>query len=170
MESKDPAKEGKNPLLFLLVLINTGFIGFIFYQQSQLGREVDTLTKKSSYSTDTTKLLPHIPKPSDGHVISTHEFGDFSVNLARPNGPQRFIKLSLTFIVETPTNNKLKEILNKSSDLRDEIITILNKLTPRDVLKREGREVLKNILKDHINGRLKDDKVRRILFTRFTVS
>lgn len=113
---------------------------------------------------------PHLPKAKENFTIVEYPFGDFQVNLARPSGPQRFIKLNLTLLVETPLTKNLAEIINKTPTLRDEIISILNKKTPQDILKLEGREVLKNILKQHLNSKLKDDKIKRILFTKFTVS
>lgn len=168
--SDSESKKNKNPLLFLLVLINTGFILFILGQQFKLGDEVDKLTRKESNFPSEAKLLPHLPKPSENKVISNYELGDFSANLARPSGPQRFLKTTIILIIETPKNNKLLETINKSSSIRDEVIALLNKQTPRDVLKLEGRDVLKNIIKTHLNKLLKEDQVRRILFTKFTVN
>lgn len=169
MSESDPKKKS-NPLLFLLVLVNTGFILFILTQQLKLGDEVDKLTKKSSNFSSTANLLPHLPKPGENKVISNYDMGDFSANLARQSGPQRFLKASIILIIETPRNNKLLETINKSSSIRDEIIALLNKQSPRDVLKLEGREVLKNTIKGHLNKIMKDDQVRRILFTKFTVN
>ena len=93
-----------------------------------------------------------------------------TVNLARPSGPQRFITLSMVLILETPQDKPTDEMTNKIPTFRDEIIDILNTKTPQEILKLEGREVLKNIIKNHLNQSLKTDKVRRILFTQFKVS
>lgn len=150
--------------------MNTGFIVFILLQQLQLGEEVDKLTQKNYDQSASTELLPHLPKASENKVISNFELGEFSANLARPSGPQRFLKATIILIMETPRNNKLLETINKSSSIRDEVISMLNKQTPQDVLKLEGREVLKNKLKSHLNKILNDDQVKRILFTRFVVN
>lgn len=166
-------KPEKNPLLFLLVVINTIFIVFIMTRQMSITEKVSQMTAKETQvavESGDSFQSPHLPKPKDNYTIVEYPFGDFQVNLARPRGPQRFIKLNITLIVETPLTKNLSEIINKSPTLRDEIISILNKKTPQDILKLEGREVLKNILKEHMNSKLKDDQIKRILFTRFTVS
>ena len=164
-------KPEKNPLLFLLIIINTIFVVYILTRQMNMVDQVSKLTaSESRVVMDEGFRSPHLPKAKENFTIVEYPFGDFQVNLARPSGPQRFIKLKLTLLVETPLTKNLSEIINKTPSLRDEIIGILNKKTPQDILKLEGREVLKNILKEHMNSKLKDDKIRRILFTRFTVS
>ena len=164
-------KPEKNPLLFLLILINTIFMVFIMMRQMSITEKVSELTATESTSSVSEDFRsPHIPKAKENFAIVEYPFGDFQVNLARPSGPQRFIKLKITLLVETPLTKNLAEIINKTPTLRDDIIGILNKKTPQDILKLEGREVLKNVLKEHLNQNLNDDKIKRILFTRFTVS
>ncbi|MEC7277630.1 MAG: flagellar basal body-associated FliL family protein [Bdellovibrionota bacterium] len=165
-------KAPKNPLLVLLVLVNT--IGALYLLQKQFSyqSEVDTAITKSKEgaSPDSAKTLPHIPKAKAEHKIVEYPFGDFSVNLARPSGPQRFIKVTITLLVETPLKNDLTEIINKAPSLRDDIIALFNNQSPEEVLKLEGRSVLKNKIKEVINSALKDDEVLQVLFTKFMIS
>jgi flagellar basal body-associated protein FliL len=166
-ESKKP---DKNPLLLILVMINTVIVVFVLMKQLSIDSTVDKLTVRVSSAGQDSVKSPYFPKAKDNFTIVEYPFGNFTANLARPSGPQRFIKLKLTLLVETPLTNNLAEIINKTPTLRDQIIGILNTKEPKDILKLEGREVLKNILEEHINSKLKDDKVRDVLFTQFTVN
>ena len=160
----------KNPLLFILVVVNSLVAFYLLSNQYDYEDKVNKLVDQSASAAEKSFESPYIPKPKEGSNIAEYPFGNFSINLARPSGPQRFIKVDITFIVETPADNDLTEIINKTPGLRDEIIGIFNNQTPRDVLKLEGRSVLKNLLKNHINRQLKDDEVLKVLFTKFTVS
>ena len=171
--SSNKEEENKsNPLLLTLVLFNTIFVGYLLYQQSQLTSEADKLIAKK------TAIIPEQKdgqnqfdiKPKDGFIIQEFPMQTVTANLARPDGAQRFITLTMVFILETPQDKPTDELTNKIPTFRDEIIDILNTHTPAQVLKLEGREVLKNLLKGHLNRELKNDKVRRILFTQFKVS
>ncbi len=163
-------KAPKNPLLAILIIINTLIAVFLLFNQYSINDEVDKSTTKSSPPVQKPIQSPYIPKAPEGKKIVEYPFGDFAINLARPSGPQRFIKISITLLVQTPIDKDLTEIINKTPTLRDEIISIFNNQTPQDILKLEGRGVLKNILQKHINSQLKDDEILRILFTKFTVS
>lgn len=169
-QSENQKEKKKNPLLNLLVFVITGMAIFLFVQQLK----IQDLANKVSPSTPNVKVgndqSPYYPKAKESFSIVEYPFGDFTVNLSRPSGPQRFLKVEMVFLMETPTNDKLREIINNQPTLRDEVINIFNNTSPKDILKLEGREVIKDILQKHINHKLQTDKVRRILFTRFLVS
>ena len=172
-EAPKKVEENKStPLLLTLVLFNTIFVGYLLYQQSQLASEADKLIAKKMAVTPEDKdgQNQFDIKPKDGFIIQEFPMQTVTANLARPDGAQRFITLTMVFILETPQDKPTDELTNKIPTFRDEIIDILNTHTPSQVLKLEGREVLKNLLKGHLNRELKNDKVRRILFTQFKVS
>jgi len=163
-------EQGKNP--FLMILLSTMTIGacLLIYKQFEIQRIAYSITNKYSSLDDNILVSPYFPKAKENFSIMEYPFGYFSVNLARPSGPQRFLKVKMIFLVETPTNDKLKEIINNTPTLRNEIINIINTTEPKEVLKLEGRQVLKDLLEKHINQKMKNDKVRKILFTQFLVS
>jgi len=164
--------EKSSPLLITLVIINTIFVGYLLYQQTRLTDITDSVIS------DKAKVIPTSKDgqnqfeviPDDGNLIQEFPIETITANLSRPSGPQRFITISMVFIIETPQDQATDEMTNKTPAFRDEIIDILNTQSPQDILKLEGREVLKNLLKNHLNQNLKADKVRRILFTQFKVS
>ncbi len=171
-EINENEESKSNPLLFFLVVINTIFVGYLLFQQSKLSSEADEILAKQSavIPAETNGQNQFDLKPKDGFIIQEFPIETFTANLARPDGPQRFITVTMVLILETPQDKPTDELTNKVPTFRDEIIDILNTHTPDQVLKLEGREVLKNLLKTHFNQELKNDKVRRILFTQFKVS
>ncbi len=162
----------KNPLLFILVIINTVFVGFLFMKQGELSELADEVLSEQTKTISPEKQgQNHFEiTPGEGNIIQEFPIDPITANLARPDGPQRFLSLTMVLVLETPQAQALDELTNKLPTFRDEIIDILNTHTPAQVLKLEGREVLKNLIKKHLNQSLKSDKVRRILFTQFKVS
>lgn len=160
----------KNPLLALLVIINTFFMAFIFFKQMSITEVVDKITSKAPVTSSMKDELPYLPKAKAGSIIKKYSFGSFTANLARPSGPQRYITLDIVLYLETLSSSPLLEMENKKPDLRDEVIAILNTKTPKEVLKLEGRGILKSLLKNHLNGSLKSDQVKDILFVKFLVN
>ena len=173
IEGQSPGNtEKSSPLLITLVLINTIFVGYLLYQQTRLtditNNVISDKTKVISTSTGGQNQFEVIP--NEGNLIQEFPIETITANLSRPSGPQRFITISMVFILETPQDRPTDEMTNKTPAFRDEIIDILNTQSPQDILKLEGREVLKDLLKNHLNQNLKEDKVRGILFTQFKVS
>lgn len=163
-------KKVKNPFLTILVLIITVVSFLLLFKQLEIQKEAEKLSEDVSVVPEGVVTSPYYPKAKENFSIVEYPFGNFTANLARPSGPQRFLKVTMVLLVETPTNDKLKEIINNTPTLRDEIINIFNTTTPNDVLKLEGREVMKNLLLKHINHKLKTDTIKGILFTQFLVS
>jgi flagellar basal body-associated protein FliL len=162
-----------SPLILLLIVSNTFLVGYLLYQQRKLSSLTDSIiTKKNEHQmVEQQKGQNSIElTPKKDFIIETFPMKSITANLSRPNGPQRFITIEMVFMIETPQSKPAEEITNKMTNFRDEIINILNTLSPQDVLKLEGREVLKNKLKMHMNQNLIDDKVKRILFVQFKVS
>lgn len=163
-------KKVKNPLLTILVVIITILAFSLLFKQFEIQREAEKLFEQPSSAPQGTVTSPYFPKAKENFTVVEYPFGRFTANLARPSGPQRFLKVTMVLLVETPTNDKLKEIINNTPTLRDEIINIFNSTTPRDILKLEGREVMKNLILQHINNKLKTETIKGILFTQFVVN
>lgn len=163
-------QEKKNPLLALLIVINTAIVAIILFKQMGMSEEVEKLTSSIEVNTSSETALPYIPKAKPGSTIREYPFGKFTANLAKPSGPQRYITLEIVLYLETLSSKPLLEIENKKPGLRDEIISILNTRTPEEVLKLEGRGILKNLLKNHLNNQMKSDQVKELLFVNFLVN
>ena len=132
--------------------------------------QVELITKGKGSAPSNTRELPYLPKAKSGSVIKEFNFGKFTANLAKSDGPQRYITIEVVLYIETLAGAALLEIENKKPNLRDEIISILNTRTPQEVLKLEGRGILKSLLKNHLNNDLKSDQVKELLFTKFMVN
>lgn len=180
LDKKTHSSNGpSSPLLKLLLFLNTFFILYLFFSQIHLDSKADKIVSSRSNPEIEAENFSEEENPSssskamaprNGFVLNEFPLETITANLSRPRGPQRFITLSIVLVMETQAKNPLEETFNKLSDLRDYIISTLNKLSPQEALKLEGREVLKNTLKENINQKLKDDQVKELLFTTFKVS
>jgi flagellar basal body-associated protein FliL len=159
-----------NPLLVLIILINTIFVIFILIKQFQ----INDLSNVSSTETSTvTEGSP--PTMYNGltarkeHSFGQIEFKELHANFQKDRGPKRFLKLSFILIVDTPQNNPLAEIQSMKPKLRDGIYSIINNIKSKEALRLEGRSSFKIKLINKINKILKKDKVVRVLFKTFLV-
>lgn len=167
--AEEDTKGQKNPLIFLIIVINLGITLFLLINQLKLDSDTQKIIDQGMPVPRTENPLPYNLVAQEGNSIQEYEMNDFSANLLRKSGPQRYLKMGMTLMVETSTKLALTEMANKTPDLRDEIISIINDTEAKDVLKLEGRSVFKNKLIRELNLKLKDDKVRSILFTQFTI-
>ncbi|MFZ5943699.1 MAG: flagellar basal body-associated FliL family protein [Bacillota bacterium] len=89
---------------------------------------------------------------------------EFTVNLANSNG-RRF--LMTQFSLEVENKKVLKEIEEKLPVFQDRVIIILSSQTAEELNTVEGKENLKKLLTDNINGILSEGKILNIYFNNF---
>lgn len=156
---------GQKPiLLIILVIINmlvVGGVGFMLY--------------KSRANEDAQPKLEHViqgeaqaqaedklePKNAIGTVVPLETF---IVNLAGSKG-RKVAKVNME--IEVVGEKGLEEIENRKAQIRDIIIIILSSKTYEEVSTREGKENLRNEVKDTINSFLVQGKIAKVFFTEF---
>ena len=159
----------KNPILIILVIINTIGVVLLFISQNSLNEKMIRSSNEFSESTATqVKLIQKETK--EGFTLSELKVAPLAINLAKESGPQRYIKIHMAFQIETPSSSRNLEISSKMPTIRDEIVRYLNRKTEQDILKYSGKEVVKNHIIDYSNKVLKKDQVVDIFFTRFEVN
>lgn len=171
------ASSGKNPLLVILVLVNTiavGAIGFFQFQNHKklnaLPTVVDVLNQQMA-----NEAGGHAPAAAGGeHAAPVEEEGllyqldPFTANLARGEGPSRFIRL--TVVLKFNKDAKKEEIDAKKPQISDAIISMLNSKKPEDLLKSEGKAFLKEEIKNSINTFMVDGQVVDIFYVAFQIN
>ena len=164
-------EEKKNPLLVILVTINTLVVLFLVYTQMNLGTLQNSIIDETKTTGQGPLSLPphHDKKVRDGHVIEDLVFPEMDANFETKSGPRRFLKFSFILAVETPQDNPLEEIKNMKPTLIDDLYSLINKTTSKSVLRREGKESFKASLIKQINKSLKKDKVIKVYYTKFIV-
>lgn len=88
----------------------------------------------------------------------------FVVNMAGSRG-RRIARVSMEFEVD---NDKVRdEIDSRTAQIRDIIIIILSSKTLESVSGKEGKDALREEVRDTVNGFLTKGKIKKIYFTEF---
>jgi len=154
-----------NIIVIVLVVINTlivGAIAFMVYTSKQMEAanpgidavvrgEIQTQAQEAAAKKQQTKVLLG--------------FKEFVVNLSGSRG-RRVVKATIE--LELPNEESKKEIERRGPQIRDQIILILSSRTFEDIAGKEGKEQLRNDIKNAINPSLPEDlKILNVYFTDF---
>lgn len=103
-------------------------------------------------------------KPGGTASLAVYKMEPFLVNLADP-GQLRYLKV--TFHVETHQNRE--EFEKRLPQSRDSVLTVLASKNSRDLMTSEGKNALREEIKEKMNHLLTETKVRNIYFTEFVI-
>lgn len=93
----------------------------------------------------------------------------FAVNLSTPGGTQpKFVRVNIS--LEVGTDEVEGEITQKMPQVRNAIIDLFNSKRPTDLATSEGREGLKDEIRDALNSFMVSGKVKGVFFTNFAVT
>lgn len=182
-EDSKPAS-AKNPLLVVLVAVNTIAvlaIGFFQFQnhkkltsvttaadvmQQQLANEAGAgaATEGEGGAAGASGAQKVEPK-SEGLL---YPIDPFTANLAQGDGPRRYIRISL--VLKFTKETKKEEVDARKPQISDTIISMLNAKKPEELLKREGKEYLKEEIKTSINNFLVDGHLEEIYYVGFQIN
>ena len=112
----------------------------------------------------------------DGHGAPAAKKGDqvvtldqFTVNLSTSVGtPPRFARVVIA--LEVPHGDTANEITQKMAPVRNAIIDLFNSKRPSDLQTGEGRNFLKEEIRNALNSFLVTGKVKGVFFSNFAVS
>ncbi len=150
------AREGKkkSPLKMVIMLVIVAMVGFMAYTYLQ---KSGILGKQNPSDTQKTKVKEE--------VIYVFE-GNFLVNLVDEDTP-RYLKFVLGVSL---SDKKLEnEIKKKSVELRDAIILTASAQSFEELTKPEGKEHLKKLIIERMNGILTTGKVEKVYFLDFVI-
>jgi len=149
---ENPKKHAKSfKLLFigaggLVVLLLIGGVVYFFF-----------LSSSSSDSSEG-------KKPKENVASAIHKMDPFLVNLADP-GQLRYLKVTLH--IETPL--KGEEYEKRLPQLRDSVLSVLSSKQFKDISTSDGKNVLREEIKEKMNQLLVETKVQNIYFTEFVI-
>lgn len=193
-ESAGAAPSGKNPLLVVLVLVNTIAVGAIGFFQFQNHKKLNSVTTAADVMKqdlasggehaaaaegggghgEKKAAGGHGEKGKEGEVEGVKADGllypldAFTANLAPGEGPRRFIRISL--VLKFNKEAKKEEVDARKPQISDTIISMLNAKKPEELLKKEGKDYLKEELKSSINSFLVDGQVVDIYYVGFQIN
>jgi len=166
----DKVAGAKNPLLTILVLINTIAVGGVAYFQMNLHKKLSTQPdvrdivtaemKKQTEEKETGKA-----REQDGILFPLE---GFTANLAQGDGPRRYVRMNAVLKFSKDSNEQ--EFKAKKPQIRDSVISILNSKRPADLLKIEGKKFLKEEIKSSINSFLVDGNVIDVFYVSFQIN
>ena len=93
----------------------------------------------------------------------------FTVNLATPGSVNpRFVRVNIA--VEVPNGDVESEVSQKMPQIRNTIIDLFNSKRPGDLATGEGRDYLKEEIRNALNAFLVTGKVKGVFFTNIAVT
>ena len=155
--------EGKSKLLMGLVVVNMLVVfgvGFMLWkskhtQSSDPSKEIEQVIEGEKK----TQLAEKSQGEEIGKVVPLETF---IVNLAGSKG-RKVLKVNME--LEVKGTDVIQEIDNRKAQIRDFIIIILSSKTFEEVSTKEGKDNLRNEIKDNINTFLVKGKVSNVYFT-----
>lgn len=189
------ATSGKNPLLVVLVIVNTLAVLGIGFFQFQNHKKLNAVTTASDVMQQQLAGEHGGGEAADGeaaggeapaaggehgaagaagaaHPVKTdglmYPIDPFTANLAQGDGPKRYIRISL--VLKFTKETKKEEVDARKPQISDAIISMLNAKKPEELLKREGKEYLKEEIKTAINNFLIDGRLEDIFYVGFQIN
>ena len=162
----------KNPLLMIVLLLNTVAMGAVAYlQYSSFQKEAARPSIRDIVAAElkikeeeSSKLNTGEAQEEDGVLFP---LDPFTANLAQGDGPRRYVRLNA--VLKFSKKSSEEEFKARKPQIRDTIISTLNSKRPEDLLKVEGKNFLKEELKAAINTFLVDGEVIDIFYVGFQV-
>jgi len=165
-KSVEPDKSKKTPNSLKLLLIGgTGLLVLLL-----IGGGVAFLFLSSSSSEDPSfmgrvkGMVSGGKKTAETASVAVHKMEPFLVNLADP-GQLRYLKVTL----HVETHQRGDEFEKRLPQSRDAVLTVLSSKNSRDLMTSEGKNALREEIKEKINHLLTETKVRNIYFTEFVI-
>lgn len=187
---------GPNKLVLILTAVNVvatlGMVGIMFmsFQKDKGHASVDDIAVKAHGEADTGH---DEAKKDDAHGGGDHggghggghgeakaekkksaDFGkmvtleQFTVNLSTPGAvTPKFVRVAVS--LEVPNEDAEGEVAGKMPQVRNTIIDLFNSKRPGDMATAEGRDYLKEEIRNAINGFMVTGKVKGVFFTNFAL-
>lgn len=159
------SKSGTKPaLLYILVVINmlvVGGVGAMVYLGKKKEAEHATIEKVVEGEHQAQK---EETEKADEFVGKMIPMETFYVNLAGNRG-NRLLKVNMELEVES--EKVIEEIEKRKPQIRDIIIIILSSKTFKDLESKQGKEGLRDEIKDAVNSFLTKGKIKHVHFTEF---
>ena len=186
---------GKNPLLVILVVVNTLAVCAIGFFQFQNHKKLTAVTTAADVMQQSLAGEAHVAggegaaeggaegaaaggehgAAAGGAVKETvkadglmYPIDPFTANLAQGEGPKRYIRISL--VLKFSKDTKKEEVDARKPQVSDAIISMLNAKKPEELLKKEGKEYLKEEIKTAINNFLVDGHLEDIFYVGFQIN
>lgn len=154
----------QNVLLFVLALVNmlvVGGVGFMLFKSREAEKSQPTVDQVVRGEHETQQAEKAEDRNLKKVVVPLETF---IVNLAGAKG-RRVAKVNIE--LEVSKADVQKEIEQRQAQVRDIIIMILSSKTYEFVSTKEGKNQLREEIKDTVNAFLSKGKIESVFFTEF---
>ena len=164
VESTDPGGGGGNKLLMILVVVNMVVIlgiGAMIYlnkQKEEAAPGLDDVIETTAAEDAQSK------EADDSFIGKLIPMETFMVNLAGGRG-SRLAKVNME--LEVDGGEVQTEIEKRKPQIRDIVIIILSSKTYQQVATKDGKDSLREEIKDTLNSFLTKGAIKRVYFTDF---
>lgn len=156
---------GKPPLFWIVIavinMLMLGGGGFMLYQGKKKEAAEPKIEHVIKGEHEAQEKEAHEEKSFVGKVVPLETF---IVNLSGSKG-RRIAKVNME--LELKGDNVQEEIDKRKAQIRDIIIILLSDKTYDDVATKEGKEQLREEIKDTVNAFLTKGKIQTVYFTEF---
>ena len=174
---------GGNKLVMLLtgvnLLVTIGMVAILFisFQRSKHTPTIDQIDAKvNSTATESSKEGKEgEKKEGEGTTKKSADYGkmvtleQFTVNLSTPGSvAPKFVRVNIS--LEVPNDDAETEVNSKMPQVRNAIIDLFNSKRPADLANAEGRDYLKEEIRNALNGFLVNGKIKGVYFTNFALA
>lgn len=153
---------GQKPILFIILavvnMLVVGAVGYMLWQNRKLEAAKPTIDQVVAGEVDTHKK----EEPEGSFVGRVVPLESFIVNLAGERG-RKVARVNME--LELQGDNVAEEIEKRKAQIRDIIIITLSSKSYEEVSSREGKDQLRNEIKDTINNFLTKGKIKNVFFT-----
>jgi flagellar FliL protein len=105
------------------------------------------------------------PSAEFGKMVTLEQF---TVNLSTPGSVNpKFVRVNVS--LQVPNEESEQEVNSKMPQVRNTIIDLFNSKRPSDLSTAEGRDYLKEEIRNAINGFMVTGKVKGVFFTNFAL-
>lgn len=157
-----PSFSSKPQLLIGLVVVNmlvVAFVGFMIWKGRKIEEAKPSIENVIEGEVKTQEVEESKRSEEIGRVIPLETF---IVNLAGSKG-RKVLKVNME--LEIKGAEVIQEIENRKAQIRDFIIIILSSKSFEEVSSKEGKDALRNEIKDNINSFLSKGKIINVYFT-----
>lgn len=167
-QAQAPEKKGsgQKPILFIgLAVVNLIFMAVIAYMVFAYKQgEEEKITMKDVVQEEGSEQKRAEAEASDEYVGALVPLETFLVNLSGVRGG-RLMKITMSLEVN---NEEVKdEIEKRKPEIRDTILILLASKSFDQISSVDGKDFLREEVRDTLNAYLTKGKVKRVLFTEF---
>lgn len=164
-EAPAAAPSGQKPILYIALLVLNmailGGVGFMLFQNKKKEAAEPKLDHVINAEVDAQHKEATEEKPFIGKVVPLETF---VVNLAGSKG-RRIAKINMELEIEG--ESVADEIDKRKAQIRDIIIILLSSKTYENVSARDGKEHLRDEIRDTVNAFLTKGRIKMVYFTEF---